>query len=162
MLAIAVVITVLPFLQSMKPSAEAINRLPRIKLTGIGPGDYRLLSYIPRLTDHDDWEITAFVYKKNNGELRVWRLLAKNGAVGMPDLRWLRPLVECKNFGPTVVNGVVDESKPITCHDDGVSAYWRQEWRWSIDGKNMGKTVEDMDALSGSIEGDYFVIQNSG
>ncbi len=160
MLLIALVVAIVPFLQSMNPTARAYNDLPRIKLTGLAPGDYRLADYLPQHTAPGDWTIKAFVYKKHSGEINVWRLPARNGAVGMPDLSWWRPLFECRNFGPTVVNGIVDETGPITCHDDKVSDYWRREWRWTIDGKNLGKMVEDLDPVFGSVQGEFFVVRN--
>lgn len=162
LLAIGVILAAIPFLRSMGPTAQAFNDLPRINIAGIAPGEYRLESYIPTHTSADEWRLQAFVYKKINGEINAWRLFSKNGAVGMPDLRWVRPMFECKKFGPTEINGNIDETKPITCHDDDVSDYWRKEWRWTIDGKNMGNMVEDMDSISGSIEGDFFVVRNSG
>ena len=160
LLSIGTVIAAIPFIQSMGPTAQAFNDLPRVKVAGIGPGQHKLQNYIPTHSSADDWQLHAFVYKKFDGELRVWRLFSKNGAVGMPDLSWSRPMLECRDFGPTIINGIVDETKPITCHDDNVSDYWRKEWRWTVDGKNLGKMVEDMDQVSGSIEGEYFVIQN--
>ena len=161
LISIGVIIAAIPFIQSMNPTAQAHNNLPRVRVTGIDPGQYRLENYIPSHSSSDDWKLVAFVYKKRNGELRVWRLFSKNGAVGMPDLSWTRPMLECQEFGPTRVDGIVDETKPITCHDDNISDFWKEEWRWTIDGKNMGKRVEDMDQVSGTIEGEFFVIRNS-
>ena len=161
LISIGVIIAAIPFIQSMNPSAQAQNNLPRVRVTGINPGQYRLENYIPSHSSSDDWKLVAFVYKKRNGELRVWRLFSKNGAVGMPDLSWTRPMLECQEFGPTRVDGIVDETQPITCHDDNISDFWKEEWRWTIDGKNMGKRVEDMDQVSGTIEGEFFVIRNS-
>lgn len=162
LLSIGVVAVAIPFLKSMGPTAQALNDLPRVKITGIDPGEYRLQNYIPTHGSSDGWQLQLFIYRRFNGDLKVWRLFSKNDAVGMPDLSWTRPMLECRDFGPTVVNGLVDESRPITCHDDNVSDYWKNEWRWTIDGKNMGKMVEDMVPVSGSIEGEFFVIHKRG
>ena len=161
LLSIGIVITAIPFFQSMSPTEQEHNNLPRVKTVGISPGEHKLLDYFPTVTSNHDWQLRAFVYRKLNGDLKVWRLFSKNGTVGMPDLTWSRPMFGCKEFGPTMIDGIVDETKSITCHDDGVPDYWRKEWRWTIEGKNLGTMVEDMDSVSGSIEGDFFVIQNS-
>ena len=73
------------------------------------------------------------------------------------------PFYDCENFGPTFINGVVDESQPIKCHDSTMpSKWWSEHWQWSIEGKNLAGFVDDLKRAEGEIHGEYFVIgQNS-
>jgi hypothetical protein len=118
-----------------------------------------LIPYTPKHVGFNDWILQVFVYRKLDGTLKVWRVPTKNDSVGMPDLHWWRPMLECENFGPTKVNGMVDETLPIKCHDKETSEFWGTEWQWTIEGENMGKRVEDMDFVSGSVEGEFYVFQ---
>ncbi len=67
----------------------------------------------------------------------------------------------CGNFGPTEVDGSIDETAPIRCHDRQGPEWWTDMWLWSIDGKNHSGQVDDMEPAKGIIEGGYFVVGKS-
>lgn len=147
-----------PFLQSFNPNAKAIAALPRIDISDIEIGQTKIvkLGVYPELWTGHEWSL--FFYRTQSNELLSWHIPTRDGAVGMPDLQWWRPMYDCKEFGPTVVDGEVDESKPITCHDtDLPSSWWEEEWRWNISGSSLGSMVVDMYKATGSFEGKYFV-----
>ena len=80
----------------------------------------------------------------------------------MPDVHWWQPVYECKNFGPTIINGIVDETKEIKCHDKAsLYANWPDIWYWDIDGKNLVTKRTDLEETIGTIEGNYFVFRKS-
>ncbi|MEM7016675.1 MAG: hypothetical protein AAF512_04955 [Pseudomonadota bacterium] len=151
----------IPFTQSMWPTERAEAALPQVKVSNINPGEYSVLPYTARNVGFHDWTLKVFVYRKLDGTYNVWRVPTKYDSVGMPDLHWWRPMLECKNFGPTEVDGAVDETMPIKCHDEEYSDFWGTEWQWTIDGKNLGEMVEDMDFIPGSVEGEFYVFQGS-
>ncbi len=90
----------------------------------------------------------------------MWAAPIQGTAIGMPEFKWMRPMYQpCYNFGPVKVNGVVDESKPFSCHDPAANFMGlAEELRWTTGGKNLGKMTEDMIPVTGLIEGDYFII----
>lgn len=147
----------IPFLRSMEPSAKAIAALPRVKITGLNVGSYRSQVSSEKYADTSGWTWKVLLYRKSETTIKAWRIPTRNGAVGMPDLHWWRPFFKCEEFGPTLVNGVVDESLPIKCHDESASDFWRNEWKWDIDGKNLGTMVDDLNSIDGTIEGEFFV-----
>ena len=80
----------------------------------------------------------------------------------MPDLLWVRPFYLCQMFGPTIENGIVDESKPIICHDEDLpSKWWAERWRWDIRGKALDPMMEDLRTTRGILDGKYFIVGKS-
>jgi hypothetical protein len=77
----------------------------------------------------------------------------KNGLVGMPDLHWWKPFHNCAQFK------IIKESKKsiITCSDQSISDWWAGEWRWDMNGVNLGKFVDDLEPAKGIVEGGYFI-----
>ena len=147
------------FIKSMSMSAKAIADLPRIDISSLENGQYGVFDLGKEYFGH---KLSLFIYKKHNGALKVFQVPSKNGMVAMPDISWWRPFYECKKFGPSIKNGVVDESLPIKCHDKNLpSKWWGNEWRWSIEGENLGKMVEDLRTVSGTVEGKYYVYKQS-
>lgn len=140
------------------------GQLPRIDVSNLLPGHYSIYR-VPELAYTTmNFENQFMVYRKLNGELRVWQVPTDNGKVGMPDLYWWRPFYRCENFGPTMINGLVDESQPMRCHDQKLpSEAWGERWQWDLNGNalkvaDQGKLrVDDMLTMGGSVEGKYFV-----
>ncbi|WP_163834007.1 hypothetical protein [Spartinivicinus ruber] len=148
----------LPFIYSLKPNAKADAALPRIDVSDIKPGTYIFLPHPIYGELYSGYSWSVMIYRKHDGTVKAWDLTTRNGAVGMPDLHWWRPFYDCKQFGPTVINGEVQENLPIQCHDADIpSNWWANEWRWNISGKNLGKMMSDLNETVGVVEGKYFV-----
>ena len=160
---VGVVFFSIPFIRSMLPSERAVSNLPHVNISAISPGQFVLLEH-PR--PYEIWKgylLSILVYRRSIDSVIVWEVPARGGSVGMPDRHWWRPFYDCENFGPTFINGVVDESQPIKCHDSTMpSKWWSEHWQWSIEGKNLAGFVDDLKRAEGEIHGEYFVIgQNS-
>ena len=159
---LGVILSFIPFYSSMSPNEKAKASVPRIDISGLENGTYRVVRDLALGAANNNFEWAAFLYKKHNGELKVWHIPVKGAAVGMPDLYWWKPFYECFDFGPTVVDGIVDESLPITCHDEELpSGWWRDRWLWHIDGKELNSSMESLQEVDGEIEGKYFVFVKS-
>ena len=143
----------------MLPSAKAEADLPRIDMSKINPGD-TLLHTIPSAPGPEGYFWGVFIYKKHDGTIKIWNVSVKNNAVGMPDRHWWLPIYACQDFGPTRVNGVVDEARPIKCHDPKLpSDWWDTAWHWDIDGQNLnGGSIRDMQPTRGALHENYFVV----
>jgi hypothetical protein len=152
-------LTMIPFIMSLSPSPKADAALPRINVNQLAPGQFLYQKHpIPgKLYNGYEWSI--LIYKKYDGSIKVWNLQTKNGGIGMPDIHWWRFIMDCQDFGPTKVNGQVDENLSIQCRDKSVSDWWRKQWAWDIDGKNVEGMVDDLEVTKGRVEGDYFVFQ---
>lgn len=107
---------------------------------------------------HMGYSWAILFLRKKDSALEAWDIPVKNGSVGMPDLKWWRPTYECKEFGPSFVGVNINEQAPIKCHDQEIPEWWASEWQWNINGKSLGKMVEDMAPTNGTLEGKYFVV----
>jgi hypothetical protein len=69
-------------------------------------------------------------------------------------------ILSLQNFDPTVINGVIDETKPITYHDYLESRYGitNNKWKWSIDSKALVNYLDDMERIEGAVKGGYYVL----
>ena len=149
-----------PLLNSFAPSAKANSNYSRIDISEIKKGKYKFFKHptLASLSTKYKWGILA--YRKHDNSVKAWNLPMQENSVGLPDLRWWRPTENCTTFGPTLVNGLIDETQPIKCHDKKQPAqFWVKEWQWNIDGKSQGKLVDDLIPTMGIIEGDFLVIK---
>ena len=148
-----------PFVRSLNPTPRADAALPRIDIESVKPGHYSIKT-IGR--EFHGYSCGLLVYKRLDGFVRAWKLLVMDGAVGMPDIHWWRPMFECRNFGPGVANDTVNEELPIMCRDPEMpSQLMSQEWRWDINGRRLGKMTDDLEAVSGIVDGKYFVVDRT-
>ena len=92
-----------------------------------------------------------------DGSVSAWDIPTKDGRVGMPDYEWWRPMYPCSAFGPSIVDGSIDESSYIQCHDPETPEWWARRWRWSLSGRAVQDGMEDLPATPGVVEGTYFV-----
>ena len=88
----------------------------------------------------------------------VWDVPVKDNKIGLPDRYWYFPSYLCGNFGPTFVNGIVDESKPIKCHDKAIENTIWGEYEWDINGVNLRGNASDLQRTKGVIEDGQFII----
>jgi hypothetical protein len=148
------------FGKSLAPNSKAYASLPSFEIPQLKPGEFELRKHPLFTQPNHGRDENVFIYRKLDGTFRFWSLATYDGKIAMPDVHWWRaPAGFCSNFGPTVVNGQVDESKPIRCHDDDVPSYWADYWVWDIEGKNIGRSgFDDMIALPGVVEGNLFLL----
>jgi hypothetical protein len=145
-----------PLLGSLAPGVRADAAVPRIDISQLQPGQ-------PELRDHPlhgdlyaGFRWSVLLLKHVDGRLSAWDVPTRDGKVAMPDIHWWSPFYTCKRFELTARSS--DESAYFTCSDPEVpSAYWRAEWQWDESGKALGRSVDDMQATVGSVEGNYFV-----
>lgn len=155
---LGLVLVTTPFIGSLRPNARGAAALPRIDISHIKPGTFELVPHPGYGAYFNGYDWSLFIYRAVDGHFLFWDVPTKDGAVGMPDLRWWRPFHQCHNFGPTFVDDSVDEAQPITCHDSELpSQWWADQWKWDINGKAIGSMVDDMQSTRGSVKGKYFV-----
>jgi len=148
-----------PFFRSLLPSEKVISTLHRLDLTVVKKGEFKYFPHpVPLKVDNYEWAV--LVYRKKDDSIKIWGIPMDNGNVGLPDLQWRKPFYDCKNFGPTLVDGVIDESLPIKCHDvKQLSEWWATEWQWDIDGKSLGSMVDSLHKTKGDLVGNEFVFK---
>lgn len=158
MLLLGLVLASMPFFASLRPTPQAEQALPHLDLSAIQPGTYAIIANEtapPMGSVHWAW----LLLRQHNGQIAVWDVPTQNHAVLMPDYFWWRPSwVRCEHFGPSLSAGTLNEALPITCHDAGLSAQQRQDWRWDIRGRSLSDNVESMLPTQGVVEGRYFVV----
>ncbi len=146
-------------LQSLTPSDRAEWELQRFDTADIRPGTFRIAADQPISALANGYQWSLLIVRLRDGSVKVWKVPVKDGKVGMPDLHWWRPTFDCEHFGPLITNGLIDESKPMQCHDKPLpSDWWAENWRWDLDGKHLGAgPVDDMEPAAGVMDGWYFV-----
>ncbi len=151
-----------PFFSSLQPSKKANSALPRVDVSNIEPGSFEIIDH-PLYEDiFNGFGWGLIILRSAEGKFYFWDVPTKEGAVGMPDLLWVRPFYLCQMFGPTIENGIVDESKPIVCHDEDLpSKWWAERWRWDIRGKALDPMMEDLRTTRGILDGKYFIVGKS-
>ncbi len=162
MLLIGLALLAYPFVASLMQSDNADRESTRFDIASMAPGSYRILPLPGRKILYGEYRQSTLLLKTANGKLHAWTVLVHQGAVGMPDKYWWQPAYDCQHFGPTLVNGRIDENKPLECHDASAAVANRKlDWQWTIDGKALSSTMTDMIPTRGDVEGDYFVLQDS-
>ncbi len=159
-LIVGICLLFIPFAKSLLPSEKTISKTPRLDLADINKGNLKFFPHptFPEISNKYKWAV--LIYRKKDNSIKAWDVPVKNGNVGMPDLQWWRPTYQCKNFGPTIVEGLIDESQPIKCHDKKqLSKWWANEWRWDIDGNSLGSMVADLQKTRGYQKNNEFIFK---
>lgn len=137
--------SLVPFIVSQLPNDRADAAAPYFELPDLEAGEYKVIphpgwqdDFLEKQFPNKNFEWSLFIYKKLNGELRVWVLITDNAKVGMPYSFWWQPIGLCNDFGPTHVSGKVDEQLPIRCHDTRESTgEYIFSYTWNIDGRSL-------------------------
>jgi hypothetical protein len=141
----------LPFVQSLKPNSVNDAKLEAVDISHLKGGEYQLVKNplygnIPGST----YALYTLIYKSYAGVVMAWDVPANSEGVGMPDVHWHSPFFTCRHFGPGLVDGKVDESLPISCHDENIpSEFWKEHWRWDIRGRCITISCENMPVTNG-------------
>lgn len=155
---VGVALSFVPFALSLQPSERADAALPRIDVSNISPGTYKLVTPEDAFETFNGFKQSVYFLRTKDGNLRAWAVYARNGEVGMPDYHWWRTYFSCKEFGPDLKDGVIDEKSLIQCHDKDLYQGQVEYWRWQLNGKAVSQYVDDMQPANGVIEGEYFVL----
>lgn len=147
----------LPFFLSMAPSKRAGEDLPYINVDSIQPGD--LVTHDSQGDGNSGWGTRYIVYRDYSGEFNVFWVMVRDGQVSLPDLRWWRPGPLCEDFRPEIRDGKVVENSTFRCRSPISSGdWWSNEWKWSLEGRNLGKITDDMEVVRYSIEGNHLIL----
>lgn len=146
------------FVGSLKPSARAKNSLITLNISELARGDYLAVNNGHYGPDKDGYGVSLMIYRSRKNQIFAWSIPTRNGLYLMPDITWNKPFYECRDFGPTRVNGQIDESKPVQCHDLGQDQqFWQKVWQWDLSGKNISRQAEDLRLSKGTVRGGFFV-----
>jgi hypothetical protein len=148
-LVIALAAIATPFALSLLPSERTLADLPRIHIPELKPGEFIFTSDPTELTN---WPSVLLILRQPNGRLMVWRIPKQDGAYAMPDTHWWRPGYKCMKFEPNFIENT------ISCRDSKLDPWFKDAFRWSLDGKNLSGEVDNMPVAKGTEDhGDYFL-----
>lgn len=151
-----------PFFSSMSPSEKVYADLPRINITDLKVGGYKIVKHPAAATwGRSGIGYSIFIYRLQNGELKAWSVPSRKSAILMPDLHWWRPMYPCENFGLSASGSDSNKEVSMQCNDSDTPEWWTDKWKWSIDGKNYSGQVDDMEPVRGAEKSGYFVIGKS-
>lgn len=151
----------LPFVFSLKPNARADAALFTVDTTKMESGTYKIVRHPLIAESYSGFAWSVLLIKMNNNSSAAWLVPTRNGSVLMPDIHWWRPMFECHDFGPTIINGKVDVSSVFECHDKDVPEWWADKWRWDSNGRNYSGQIDNMKPAVGVVEGGFYVVGKS-
>lgn len=150
---IASVAIALVFFMTMTPSERSAANLPRVKLPLLKREEF---AFVHNSASLDNWPSDLLFVRQKNGELDVWDIPGRDGTHTLPDMHWWRPGPQCKKFLPNF------EKKVIACEDEYMSDWGKEAFRWTIDGKNISRNIDDMMRINGVEEaGDYVLFKSN-
>lgn len=140
-----------PFSASLTPSEKVYAERPRVKIPNLKPMEFAFVA-------DPTWEYGEFLFiRRSSGQFDVWRTLRRNGQHALPDLHWWRPGTPCNKFGPEFDLGI------IHCFDPDLPPWAKANYVWTLDGKSLSKSVDDMNTVNGFEEfGDYVLGKKKG
>jgi hypothetical protein len=147
MLCIGLIALSIPFFSTFKPSQAAFAKLPSVKIGTIPNGGH---SFVDDPLSEDRIPTRLMMVRKLDGQLRVFKVPFRDGQVVLPDIHWWKQGLLCVKFEPDFAKG------DISC-SSGYSGKWASEnYRWTMDGKNILGFVDDMDEVRGTEEAGQF------
>jgi hypothetical protein len=146
-LCIGLIALCIPFFSTFKPSEAAFAKLPRVNTESISDGGFR---FADDPLSEDRFPSRLLMIRKLDSQLRVFRVPFRDGQVGLPDRHWWQQGRLCTKFEPDFVKG------DIACRDKDQRQWVSENYRWSLDGKNMIGYVDNMDAVKGTEESGQF------
>ena len=154
---LGLVFVMVPLVGSLAPNVRADASLPRIDVSQLEPGQPELRDHPTQGDLYAGFRWSVLLLRHADGTLSAWDVPTREGKVAMPDIHWWSPFYTCQAFGLTAT--AHDGDGIFECSDAQLpSEYWRGEWRWSESGKALGKSVDDMQATVGGVEGSWFVV----
>lgn len=145
---------VVPFVKSMNPSAAAGSALPHIDISSLKDGSF-LVQKAPIRGYHS---AQCLVIRDHDSKLYVYSVPVREGQVILPDVDWWHWGGLCSAFGPEMEGDSIKKNGVIRCHDEHQSEYSDAEWRWSYNGKNLGKYTSAMETPKYMVIGKYVVL----
>jgi hypothetical protein len=147
MLCIGLIALSMVFFSTFRPSQAAFAKLPSVKIGTIPNGGH---SFVDDPLSEERMPSRLMMVRKLDGQLRVFRVPFRNGQVGLPDIHWWQLGELCSKFEPDFIKG------DIACNSDKIRGWASENYRWTLDGKNIIGYVDDMQNVSGTEESGQF------
>ena len=150
MLFIGAFACVFVFVQSLAPSEKAAANRPSIRLPLLQPEQFALIDNPHANTQ---WPSKYLVLRLADNSIRIFELPLKNGQTTLPDKQWWRPGPPCNRFEPNF------KTQQFACNDETTPSWFRNEQRWTLQGKSLNPTIfDDMLLITGVEKAGEFVI----
>jgi hypothetical protein len=144
----------IPLLLSLGPSATAGSTLPRLDIKDLGPGDFAFYD----IRQDRNWSKKYLVIKEHDGSVSVLTVLTNDKSFIMPDNHWWNVSGICNNFAPETEGSKIVPGGSIRCFDEDQETSMLEEWRWSYQGKNLGRRIADLYSPKFTVEDNEVVI----
>ena len=147
-------VATLPLFWSLYPSTTAFNKLPHVNLNNIAAGTYKYVNAGIK----SDYSLTWLVIKKHDNSVNVFTIPTYQQSIMLPDTAWYRFFGKCDDFRPVLENKLIKKDGFITCHDPFDKGWYKEEWKWTYDGNNLGSYTEDMMSTRHTIANNVLII----
>ena len=116
----------MPFILSLKPNADALNKAPHFDLSFIKNG---------QSTEFEVHHFKIHISKGDNGQINAFALPFRDDFYKLPEFNWQRPLLPCKSFTQDFGYQCLDilDNKPV----------WYSYMKWDNNGKYVGENKWD-------------------
>lgn len=132
------------FTRALGLPADAGALLARVNVSELAPGHFMLVDgrHQWRGAFNQSVHDGFLILRMHDGELRAFWMVRRDGATGMPDgMRWWVSYVFCRRFGPAPALGAFKSGALIQCHDEDLSPWQREAWRWDLHGRVIAADV---------------------
>jgi hypothetical protein len=147
MLCIGLIALLLVFFSTFKPSEAAFAKLPIVNIQAVPNGGY---SFVDDPLSEQRMPSRLMMVRKLDGQLRVFRVPFRDGQVGLPDIHWWQLGELCSKFEPDFIKG------DIACRSDNIRKWASENYRWTLDGKNIIGYVDNMETVHGTEQSGQF------
>lgn len=110
--------------------ANAGDTLPRVDVSQLAAGHFMLVDSPSRRPEFERY----LILRRHDGQLAAFLLYRRDGLTIMPDYQWYRFAYACHAFGPAPSPGAFPADAVIRCYDEEVPEFWRELWRWNLEG----------------------------
>ena len=142
MIVMAVVLMTTLFGKSLSPSEEAKSNRSKHDVSNLKNGVFRFDDFnrAEGSSVYSQLDSAVLLFKTQLGELRVFVLPSKQGAIALPD-RFMGgdPVHYCQDFRPTFT-----EDALIQCHDADMQKWNDNLWVWDLKGKSAYFAMDDL------------------
>ena len=135
--AVAIAVVAFVLARTLAPSEAARVRAVVLAVRDFPPGSYRTV---------DGRTSRLILVRTLEDKVFAFSVPQEGGRVGMPDLRWHRPIYACSDFRLSGSLESLRDTAEFGCHDRGTPAWWASRWRWRIDGTRVveGSGIENL------------------
>ena len=140
---IGIILSLSPFVLSLKPNPKSQQEILEIDLSEIGEYESKIFVVKPSKvveigTATHLYPGSGYLVVRGNVEkfYSYWVATWKGSAL-LPESHWGQHGFNCKDFSPNLVGGEISNQSIISCNDINTPPWGAVQWQWDMGGSNQ-------------------------